>query len=101
MAIKEAAGETSVPEIILLSGTGTDKLRVLLDEAGLSYRGPFDNVDAAARTAMDIARKLPQGAPKRAVQRAVVVLSPGCASFGMFTNEFDRGRKWKDAVCRI
>jgi UDP-N-acetylmuramoylalanine--D-glutamate ligase len=27
-----------------------------------------------------------------------VILSPGCASFGMFLNEFDRGRKWKEAV---
>jgi UDP-N-acetylmuramoylalanine--D-glutamate ligase len=31
----------------------------------------------------------------------VVVLSPGCASFGMFLNEFDRGKKWKEAVNRL
>jgi UDP-N-acetylmuramoylalanine--D-glutamate ligase len=30
-----------------------------------------------------------------------VVLSPGCASFGMFLNEFDRGRRWKEAVRRL
>jgi UDP-N-acetylmuramoylalanine--D-glutamate ligase len=27
-----------------------------------------------------------------------IVLSPGCASFGMFLNEFDRGRKWKEEI---
>jgi len=31
----------------------------------------------------------------------IVALSPGCASFGMFLNEFDRGRKWKEAVLRM
>jgi len=26
------------------------------------------------------------------------VLSPGCASFGMFLHEFDRGKKFKETV---
>jgi UDP-N-acetylmuramoylalanine--D-glutamate ligase len=30
-----------------------------------------------------------------------VVLSPGCTSFGMFLNEFDRGRRFKEAVTRL
>jgi UDP-N-acetylmuramoylalanine--D-glutamate ligase len=59
----------------------------LLKEKHIPFSGPFDNLDdalAAARAA--------------ALPGSSVVLSPGCASFGMFLNEFDRGRKWKAAV---
>jgi UDP-N-acetylmuramoylalanine--D-glutamate ligase len=76
--------------LVLLAGTGSDKLAPLLSGAGLRYTGPLDAVDAAVRAALEAA------APGDAV-----VLSPGCASFGMFANEFDRGRKWKEAVRRI
>ena len=30
----------------------------------------------------------------------VVLLSPGCASFGLFRDEFDRGDQFREAVCR-
>jgi UDP-N-acetylmuramoylalanine--D-glutamate ligase len=82
-----AAAAPRAKAIILLAGTGSDKLRVLLDKAGIPYRGPWDSVEGALRSALSTA------APGD-----VVVLSPGCASFGMFLNEFDRGRKWKAAV---
>jgi UDP-N-acetylmuramoylalanine--D-glutamate ligase len=74
--------------LALLAGTGSDKLAPLLARAGIPFSGPFDTADAAARSAREAA-----------VPGDVVVLSPGCASFGMFANEFDRGRKWKEAVC--
>jgi UDP-N-acetylmuramoylalanine--D-glutamate ligase len=76
--------------IILLAGSGSEKLRPLLDAARLEYRGPFDDTNTAARAAAEEAR--PGGA---------VILSPGCASFGMYQNEFDRGNKWKEAVIRL
>jgi len=76
--------------IILLSGTGSEKLRPLLERVGSAYLGPFDSPEAAAAAALEVA-----AAGDR------VVLSPGCASFGMFLNEFDRGHKWKDAVRRL
>lgn len=75
---------------ILLAGTGSDKLKTLLDKAGLSYQGPFNTVDAAVKASLAVAEK-----------GDVIVLSPGCASFGMFLNEFDRGRKWKEAVLKL
>jgi UDP-N-acetylmuramoylalanine--D-glutamate ligase len=83
-----AAGRAKA--LVLLAGTGSDKLRALLDRAGIPFRGPFDSVDAAVRSALEAAKP-----------GDVVVLSPGCASFEMFSNEFDRGRQWKEAVRRL
>jgi UDP-N-acetylmuramoylalanine--D-glutamate ligase len=85
--VEAAAGAKG---IVLLAGTGSDRLKGLLAAAGLSFLGPCDSVDGAVRACLEMA------APGDAV-----VLSPGCASFGMFLNEFDRGRRWKEAVRRI
>jgi UDP-N-acetylmuramoylalanine--D-glutamate ligase len=85
-----SAARDRLAAIILLAGSGSEKLRPLLKGAGLSCRGPFDDTDTAARTAVEHA------APGDAV-----ILSPGCTSFGMFLNEFDRGRKWKEAVIHL
>ena len=79
-----------VKAVILLAGTGSVKLRAMLDGAGIRYLGPLDSADSAAKAALDLA------GPGDSV-----VLSPGCASFGMFLNEFDRGRKWKDAITKL
>ena len=77
-------------EIILLAGTGSDKLKGLLDRDGVKYRGPFDSMDAAINYCLEAARPGDN-----------IILSPGCTSFGMFTNEFDRGNKWKEGVRRL
>jgi len=76
--------------IVLLAGTGSEKIKALLDSGGVKYRGTFDSLEAAIKAAAEAA------SPGDAV-----VLSPGCASFGMFLNEFDRGRKWKEGVKRL
>jgi UDP-N-acetylmuramoylalanine--D-glutamate ligase len=79
-----------VKTLALLAGTGSDKLRHLLDRANISYTGPWDSVEGAVRSVWETAES-----------GDVVVLSPGCASFGMFLNEFDRGRRWKEAVRQL
>ncbi|MDR2662689.1 MAG: UDP-N-acetylmuramoyl-L-alanine--D-glutamate ligase [Treponema sp.] len=84
-------------DIILLAGTGSDKLIPLLRAGGLSYHGPCTAIGDAAAAALEAAR----GYRDRGAPGAVVVLSPGCASFGMFKNEFDRGRQWKEAVLNL
>ncbi|HAE21552.1 MAG TPA: UDP-N-acetylmuramoyl-L-alanine--D-glutamate ligase [Spirochaetaceae bacterium] len=76
--------------IVLLKGTGTDKLKTLLDEDGVAYEGPFDDFKKAVRRAADLAEP-----------GFIVLLSPGCTSFGMFKNEFDRGRSFKAAVAEL
>jgi UDP-N-acetylmuramoylalanine--D-glutamate ligase len=83
--------------VILLAGTGSEKLASLLTQAGINYLGPFDDLDKAILCAIEKAENL-----KNKVCGCVnVALSPGCASFGMFLNEFDRGKKWKEAVLRL
>jgi UDP-N-acetylmuramoylalanine--D-glutamate ligase len=77
--------------VILLSGTGSDKLALLLEAKNIPYSGPWDSLDRAVEAAAF-------AVAKAAARGVSVVLSPGCASFGMFLNEFDRGRKWKAAV---
>ena len=86
--LAKAAGKAKA--LILLAGTGTEKLISLLDSGGLKYRGPFDSLDAAINAVLE-----------QAVQGDNVVLSPGCTSFGMFHNEVDRGNKWKDGVRKL
>jgi UDP-N-acetylmuramoylalanine--D-glutamate ligase len=80
--------------IILLDGTekgtGTKKMQDLLEKAGISYKGPFNTMDDVVKSALDSADP-----------GDTVLFSPGCASFGLFLNEFDRGRQWKEAVIRL
>jgi len=76
--------------VVLLAGTGSEKLSRLLEKEGVPFFGPFDNLDKAVICAAE-----------KAESGDSVALSPGCASFGMFLNEFDRGRKWKEAVLRL
>ena len=74
----------STKGIYLLAGDATDKMTAVLDAAGVPYRGPFSSLEILMECIMR-------------EQRAgdIVVFSPGCASFGMFKNEFDRGTKYK------
>lgn len=85
-----AAAAGRAKTVVLLAGTGSAKLAPLLERNGVAFSGPFDSLDGAVAAAIGAA------APGDAV-----VLSPGCASFGMFLNEFDRGKKWKEAVIRL
>jgi UDP-N-acetylmuramoylalanine--D-glutamate ligase len=82
-----AAAAAKAKAIVLLAGTAYAKLKALFEGADIPYFGPFDDIGKAASVAEGLAEP-----------GDVVVLSPGCASFGMFQNEFDRGGQWKAAV---
>jgi len=73
--------------ILLLAGSGTDKLIPLLRERNLPFEGPFANLAELVAAARSIA-----------VPGDRIVFSPGATSFGMFTNEFDRGNRFREAV---
>ncbi len=71
----------------LLAGSATDRMIKLLEEQQIPYRGPFDSLEKAVKSAHESARR-----------GEVVLFSPGATSFGMFANEFDRGRQFKQLV---
>lgn len=81
--------------IVLLDGSATPKLLAAINQAraasGLTAEpaivGPFDAFQPAVLAAHELT------APGD-----VVLLSPGCASFGMFKNEFDRGAQFRQIV---
>jgi UDP-N-acetylmuramoylalanine--D-glutamate ligase len=81
------AAAVKAKAVVLLAGTAYTKLKTLLESAHIPYFGPFDDIAQAASVSEGLA-----------AAGDVVVLSPGCASFGMFQNEFDRGNQWKAAV---
>lgn len=81
---------TKAASVILLEGTATPFLMDAIAAAGGSWFGPFDSMDAAVEKGASLARA-----------GDVVLLSPGCASFGLFRDEFDRGDKFRQAVATL
>jgi UDP-N-acetylmuramoylalanine--D-glutamate ligase len=78
-----------VAALVLLEGTATAHLlaAVQADTATPPIYGPFSEFTQAVQTAQAVA---PSG--------SIVLLSPGCASFGMFRNEFHRGEAFRQIV---
>jgi UDP-N-acetylmuramoylalanine--D-glutamate ligase len=74
--------------VIFLDGTATSTLRTQVMAAGMDPVGPIvGSMGAAVEHAAD-----------QAAVGDVVLLSPGCASFGLFRDEFDRGAQFREAV---
>lgn len=76
--------------ILLLDGSATPRLMEKIRAAGGSWLGPFDSMAAVVEMGATLARS-----------GDVVLLSPGCASFGLFRDEFDRGDKFREAVATL
>ncbi|MDW8060769.1 MAG: UDP-N-acetylmuramoyl-L-alanine--D-glutamate ligase [Thermomicrobium sp.] len=76
--------------VVLLDGTATPGYQTALLAAGARVYGPYRSMDEAVRQAFALAE--PGG---------VVLLSPGCASFGLFRDEFHRGESFRAAVQRL
>ncbi len=93
MATAIANPKNKVKAVILLKGSATARLHLALDVAGVDQeimQGPFDNFEEAIRLAQS-----------KAGVGEVVLLSPGCASFGLFTHEFERGQRFREIVHKL
>lgn len=80
--VKRASG------LVLLPGTATSRLRDAVVAAG--WRSPIPEA-----TCMEEAIELARAAARPG---GAVLLSPACASFGLFANEFERGELFRRAV---
>jgi UDP-N-acetylmuramoylalanine--D-glutamate ligase len=76
--------------VVLLEGTATPALAAALAAAGARVVARTNQFETAIRAAQAAAQP-----------GDIVLLSPGCASFGMFTNEFDRGAQFRALVQQI
>jgi UDP-N-acetylmuramoylalanine--D-glutamate ligase len=77
---------------VLLKGSGTEKMLPVLEGQGVSWRGPYGSLQEAVEEAIAAAAAAAGASP------VSILFSPGCTSFGMFQNEFDRGRTFKQLV---
>ena len=77
----------SIRGVVLLEGSATDRLQAALPRPAA---GRYGNLAQALAQAVTLAR------PGDAV-----ILSPGCASFGMFQHEFERGEAFRAWVAGL
>ena len=85
-ALSGADGNIAPKRLYALAGTGTEKLLALLRKYGTVCNGPYNSLQELL------------SAVKADGVTGTIVFSPGCTSFGMFKNEFDRGNQFKQAV---
>jgi UDP-N-acetylmuramoylalanine--D-glutamate ligase len=76
--------------VVLLEGTATDLMERQFRAAGVNVLGRYGDFEQAVLAAWQSA---PQG--------GAVLLSPATASFGMFTNEFHRGERFRAIVAGL
>ena len=77
-------------KVYLFAGTATPALESALRDRDVTPYGPFAGMDEAVAAARCEARP-----------GDVVLLSPGCASFGLFRDEFDRGDRFRETVTAL
>jgi len=76
--------------VILLRGSATEKMRAVFGRHAIEYEGPFGTFE---ETVHHSARDAGPGNS--------VLFSPGCASFELFLNEFDRNRTFYRLVAEL
>jgi len=75
--------------IYFIEGSATDKLKELMKEQG-KIKGTWNNFD-----------EILEQVKKDAKEGDTIIFSPGGTSFNFFKNEFDRGRKFNEAVEKV
>jgi UDP-N-acetylmuramoylalanine--D-glutamate ligase len=85
--------QNRVKAVVLLKGSATPRLQEALAQADVPEKllhGPFDDFPAAVKLSAELAK-----------EGGLVLLSPGCASFGLFTHEVERGERFREIVSRL
>lgn len=82
---------TGVKQVILLEGDATQKILSQLKSKNVTQTPII--VDSMQKAVLVASRIATRG--------DTVLLSPGCASFGMFKNEFDRGEQFRSSVSAL
>jgi len=90
LAALAASIASTVCTVRLLDGTATPTLKQLIEQHGKRVLDIHDSM-ASAVTVAGLA----------ALPEDIVLLSPGCASFGLFRDEFDRGDQFRAAVAAL
>ena len=85
--VAAVAAHRPTPTVYLFDGTATPRLAAHLLASGIEPRGPFTSMAEAV-----------EAARADAASGETVLLSPGCASFGLFADEFDRGAQFRRHV---
>lgn len=81
--------KASRADIVVLPGTAHAKLTASLKKQRVAY------------TDVKTLKEGVHSLRSRAQKGDVILLSPGCASFGMFKNEFDRGEQFHRLITRL
>ncbi len=76
--------------VCLLNGRATPRLKRELNKVNFTHHQIFNNLAAAVKTAT-----------RQAAPGDIVLLSTGCASFGMFANYKERGKLFKQEVKKL
>ncbi len=76
--------------VILLPGTATKNIKHQISSIKYHLFFEVKNIREAVRKAANFAQK-----------HDIVLLSPGCASFGLFRNAYDRAKQFKKAVLSL
>lgn len=86
---EQIAKNKNVKKVYLLDGMATGRLKDLIEKFGGATKivGVFSVFEEAIKISF-----------QKALHGEIILLSPGCASFGMFQNEFDRGEKFRKVV---
>lgn len=75
--------------LVLLKGAGTERIKKIIADCRL----PIAEVNSMADAV---------GVAKASAKKGdIVLLSPACASFGMFKNEFDRGDQFRKIIRKL
>ncbi len=81
--------EKKAKKVFLLIGDSTDEIKKLIKNKKIIF-GTYDDIE-----------KLLKDVKRTAEPGDTILFSPGATSFNLYKNEFDRGRKFNEAVEKI